>query len=124
MRKRKTLGNIEVILEPTGDSAVVAEDVVTRQRQMLADLCKSLGGVRQQDALRADTQQIVDTFTPRQRQTLERLIVGDSEKQIARQLGVSANTVHVYVKAIYRAFDVNSRGELMTYFISPQWQPN
>jgi hypothetical protein len=38
---------------------------------------------------------------------------GDSEKQIARALGVSPHTVHVYVKMLYRYFQVNSKGELL-----------
>jgi hypothetical protein len=38
---------------------------------------------------------------------------GDSEKQIARALGVSPHTVHVYVKMLYRYFDVHSKGELL-----------
>jgi DNA-binding NarL/FixJ family response regulator len=41
-------------------------------------------------------------LTPRMRQTLRRLLVGDQEKEIARRLNLSQNTVHVYVKALYR----------------------
>jgi DNA-binding NarL/FixJ family response regulator len=51
------------------------------------------------------------------RQTLRRLLSGDCEKQIALRLGVSPNTVHVYVKAIYRAYGVSSRGELLARFV-------
>ena len=53
----------------------------------------------------------------RLRQTLNRLLIGDSEKQIASNLRVSQHTVHVYVKALYKLFDVNSRGELLAQFI-------
>ena len=56
-------------------------------------------------------------LSPRMRQTLDRLLVGDSEKQIARHLGVSKHTVHVYVKALYRGFEVCSRGELLAKFV-------
>ena len=52
-------------------------------------------------------------MSPRQRQTLRRLLAGDSEKQVAINLGVSRHTVHVYVKALYRHFEVASRGELL-----------
>ncbi len=52
-------------------------------------------------------------LTPRQRQVLNRLQAGDSEKQIASALGISRNTVHVYIKALYLHFGVSSRGELM-----------
>ena len=55
------------------------------------------------------------------RQTLERLLAGDGEKQIAYQLGLSRHTVHVYIKALYRGFEVSSRGELLAKFIqSPE----
>jgi DNA-binding CsgD family transcriptional regulator len=49
---------------------------------------------------------------PRQQQTLQRLLAGDSEKEAARSLHISRHTLHVYVKEIYRTFQVNSRGEL------------
>jgi DNA-binding NarL/FixJ family response regulator len=58
-------------------------------------------------------------LSPRMRQTLQHLLVGDSEKQIAHQLGLSRHTVHVYVKALYRGFGVSSRGELLARFVQP-----
>src|SRR5262249_26992745 len=54
---------------------------------------------------------------PRQRQVLARLLEGDSEKQIAALLGLSPDTVHEYVKAVYRHFEVNTRAELLAYFL-------
>jgi len=56
-------------------------------------------------------------LTPRQRQTLERLLAGDSEKQIAQHLGIRPGTVHDHAKALHRHFGVQSRGELMAYFV-------
>ena len=53
------------------------------------------------------------TLAPRLSQTLEALLDGDSEKQVALRLGISKHTVHVYVKLLYRRFGVCSRGELM-----------
>jgi DNA-binding CsgD family transcriptional regulator len=50
---------------------------------------------------------------PRLRQTLSCLLEGDSEKQVAAHLGLSRHTVHEYVTALYRAFGVNSRPELL-----------
>ena len=58
-------------------------------------------------------------LTPRQQDVLWALRSGDSEKQVAAKLGVSIHTVHVYVKAIYRHFNVNSRGELMSFWARP-----
>ena len=55
---------------------------------------------------------------PRIRETLRHLLTGDSEKQIAAKLGISRHTVHVYVKRLYRHYDVSSRGELLARFVS------
>ena len=54
-------------------------------------------------------------LAPRLRQTLECLLEGDSEKQAAARLGLSRHTVHEYVTALYRRFDVQSRAELMAF---------
>ena len=56
-------------------------------------------------------------LTPRMTQTLERLLAGDSEKQIAGRLGRSPHTIHVYVKELYKRFGVSSRGELFSRFV-------
>jgi DNA-binding CsgD family transcriptional regulator len=41
------------------------------------------------------------------------LLAGDTEKQAAQKLGLSAHTVHGYIKDLYKAFGVNSRPELL-----------
>lgn len=56
-------------------------------------------------------------LTPRQKDTLDCLLDGDSEKQVAYRLGVSPTTVHEYVVALYRHFGVQSRGELLARFV-------
>ena len=113
--------------------AGVAADPVARRRRLLADLCRILGDrltAQQNDARAADTatawerpagagnQGTPVSLSPRMRQTLERLLAGDSEKEIAARLRLSPHTVHVYVKTLYRRFDVCSRGELFARFIS------
>jgi DNA-binding NtrC family response regulator len=52
-------------------------------------------------------------LSPRMRQTLEHLLAGASEKEVAVQLGLSSHTVHDYVKKLYRHFGVSSRAELL-----------
>jgi len=59
----------------------------------------------------------IAALAPRVRQTLHRMLAGDAEKEIAVHLGVSKHTVHVYVKSLYRHFDVTSRGELLARFV-------
>jgi DNA-binding CsgD family transcriptional regulator len=50
---------------------------------------------------------------PRLQETLNRLLEGDSEKQVARRMGLSTHTVHQYAKDLYRRLGVSTRAELM-----------
>jgi DNA-binding CsgD family transcriptional regulator len=61
------------------------------------------------------------SLPPRVRQVLRCLLEGDSDKQIALRLGLSAYTVNQYTKAIYRHFSVSSRGQLMARWIKNGW---
>jgi DNA-binding CsgD family transcriptional regulator len=45
------------------------------------------------------------------------LLRGDGEKQIAARLKLSTHTVHVYVKALHKRYNVSSRSELLAHFI-------
>jgi DNA-binding NarL/FixJ family response regulator len=53
----------------------------------------------------------------RLRQTLDLLLAGEGEKQIALKLTLSPHTVHDYVKAVYRLFGVNTRAELLALWV-------
>src|SRR4051794_33155689 len=104
----------------TGSSPLIAEarsappaDDLAERRRMVADLCRFLGaqltgekvgaGTREPPRpARAELAEIVAGLAPRVRQTLDRLLAGDSEKQIAGKLGVSPHTVHVYAKTLHR----------------------
>lgn len=59
-------------------------------------------------------------LSPRLRQTLDALLAGRSEKQVAADLGISQTTVHEHVGRIYRHFSVETRGELMAHFVHRQ----
>ena len=64
----------------------------------------------------------VPRLAPRQKQVLALLMQGNSEKQIAQALGLSPHTVHVYIRTVYRSFNVNSRGELLAVMLkSRKW---
>ena len=59
----------------------------------------------------------VALLPPRLRQTLDCLLDGDSEKQVAARLGLSRHTVHEYVKALYRRLGITTRAELMVRYL-------
>jgi DNA-binding CsgD family transcriptional regulator len=50
---------------------------------------------------------------PRYRRTFDLLLTSRSEKQIAAELGLTAGSLHEYVKALYRMLGISSRAELM-----------
>nr|WP_253816396.1 helix-turn-helix transcriptional regulator [Myxococcus xanthus] len=52
-------------------------------------------------------------LAPRERQTLELLLQGLGDKQIAARLGISRFTVNQYTKTLYRRFGVQSRAALI-----------
>ena len=60
---------------------------------------------------------VTQSLPPRLRQTLERLLAGESDKEIARRLGISRHTVHEYCGDLYRSFGVGGRGELMAMLL-------
>jgi len=53
------------------------------------------------------------SLTSRQRDALRELKRGRTEAEIARRLGVTYNTVHTYVRKIYRHFGVHSKAKLL-----------
>ena len=56
-------------------------------------------------------------LSPQQLKTLELLLSGRSEKEVAAALGLSTHTVHVYVTGLHKRFGVRSRAELMARFV-------
>jgi DNA-binding CsgD family transcriptional regulator len=106
-------------------------DHTVGRRRLLADLCRFIGvkvgtlppeslGFPPTPTAGGDSPDPVESIpepvselSPRLEQTLRHLLGGDSEKQVARKLALSQHTVHVYVKALYRRFEVSSRAELL-----------
>ncbi|HZN69415.1 MAG TPA: helix-turn-helix transcriptional regulator [Tepidisphaeraceae bacterium] len=71
-----------------------------------------LGRLWKKDAIRR-AKDPTSALPPRLTQTLNELLAGSSEKQIAQKLELSPHTVHNYVKALHQRFGVSSRGELL-----------
>src|SRR5688500_17413466 len=59
----------------------------------------------------------------RQREALELWPAGLAEKEAAARLGISQNTVHVYVKQLHRHYRVRSRGELLARWVGRDSPP-
>jgi DNA-binding CsgD family transcriptional regulator len=53
------------------------------------------------------------TLAPREAQTLDLLLAGHTDKEIADRLGIRGHTVNHYTKSIYRRFGVCSRAALL-----------
>ena len=86
-----------------------------RQRAIVDLIHLELGWIYRADLPLASPEALA--LSPRQRDVLELLLSGDSEKQIAGKLNVSHNTVHHHVKAIHRHFNVSSRSELLARWV-------
>src|SRR5687768_15519355 len=94
-------------------------DPVEKKRRLLANILRMIGEqVNGQSAQLTILQSDVRRLSPRLQQTLASLLAGDSEKQAAAKMGVSPHTVHVYVKTLYRRYNVSSRGELLAKWVS------
>jgi DNA-binding CsgD family transcriptional regulator len=87
------------------------DEPVQRKRKLVAEFCKMVGDQMGRPAPRGEG------LAPRVQQTLDRLLVGDSEKQIASHLGLSPHTIHIYIKNLYKHYGVSSRGELFARFV-------
>jgi DNA-binding CsgD family transcriptional regulator len=59
----------------------------------------------------------LDRLSADQRQTLELILAGHSEKYVARTLGKSAHTIHAHVRRVYKLARVNSKAELMVLML-------
>lgn len=108
------LGDVSALARIVKSLPSDAPDSPQHKRKMIAEFCKLLGERFSQpkpDPTRG--------LAPRHIQTLQRMLKGDGEKQVAKHLGVSKHTIHVYVKALYLHFGVNSRGELFSLFVKP-----
>src|SRR2546423_5540656 len=102
--KNGRIGNMPALLRAASTSVSKTDDSITRKRELVADLCRLLGR-RMQRVLPGKSNGApapIPPLSPRLKQTLELLLSGESEKQIARRLSLSQHTIHVYVKALYK----------------------
>lgn len=88
------------------------EPFTKAHHRLLRMMHKELARLWSRDVLRAAKDATSD-LPPRLQQTLDELLAGSSEKQIAAKLELSRHTIHNYVKALHQRFEVSSRGELL-----------
>ncbi len=97
-------------MEP--DQLVMAlRDIVGGKTVVAPDLAPVLAKVVQGDGTLPNETSPFDELTPRESEILSLLAEGQSNKVIARNLGISDGTVKLHVKAILRKLGVHSRVE-------------
>lgn len=92
-------------------------DFSPRERRLVRLFHEELGRLIGPVLVSAGTPDPLGGLGPRLRQTLECLLEGASEKEVAARLGLSRPTVHQYVSTLYRHFHVQSRAELLAFFL-------
>jgi two-component system nitrate/nitrite response regulator NarL len=97
-------------MEP--DQLVVAlRDIVAGKTVVAPDLAQVLARVVQGDSIAPEEESPFAKLTPRENEILALLAEGQSNKVIARNLGISDGTVKLHVKSILRKLGIHSRVE-------------
>jgi two-component system nitrate/nitrite response regulator NarL len=97
-------------MEP--DQLVVAlRDIVAGKTVVAPDLAPVLARVVQGDSIAPEEESPFTKLTPRENEILALLAEGQSNKVIARNLGISDGTVKLHVKSILRKLGIHSRVE-------------
>lgn len=97
-------------MEPD-DLVVALDDIIAGKTVVAPELASVLAKVVQGDMPGPQGTVPFSELTPREREILCHLAAGQSNKVIARELGISDGTVKLHVKAILRKLSVHSRVE-------------
>ena len=57
-----------------------------------------------------EAQELVDSLTPRERQTAERIAMGMSQPEIAKELGISPKTLDIFRGKVKKKFETTMHG--------------
>ncbi|MEN8129688.1 MAG: response regulator [Pseudomonadota bacterium] len=97
-------------MEPD-DLVVALREIVAGKTVVAPNLTQVLARVIQGDVPPEPKPSPIDDLTPRESEILGLLAEGQSNKVIARNLGISDGTVKLHVKAILRKLSIHSRVE-------------
>ena len=97
-------------MEPD-DLVAALNDIVAGKTVVANELTGILARAVRQEKAEPVREAAFSDLTPREMQILCHLAAGQSNKVIARELGISDGTVKLHVKAILRKLDVHSRVE-------------
>jgi DNA-binding CsgD family transcriptional regulator len=109
------LADDEVVACLTIRRAASRPKFLNRERAIVCTFHTEVGWIYRPDVIMVspDTR----SLSRRERETLQHLLAGKGEKQIAAAMGLSYNTIHHYVKALHRHFAVSSRSELLARWV-------
>ena len=97
-------------MEPD-DLVVALKDVLKGETIVAPNLVQILAKFHQGDDSEINISNLIGTLTPRENEILELLAEGQSNKLIAKNLGISDGTVKLHVKSILRKLEIHSRVE-------------
>jgi DNA-binding CsgD family transcriptional regulator len=107
---------------PAGADIVAAARFTPRERLLLDTAHRGIATFyRSEESTRRTSP--AASLTPRLRETLEYLLTGLSERQVALKMSLSIHTVHDYVKTLYTHFGVSSRSDLLIKWNSLTGKP-
>lgn len=86
-------------------------DIVKGETVVAPQLAGTLARALQGGSEEAEIKTPLSDLTPRETEIIEHLAIGQSNKVIARELGITDGTVKLHVKAILRKLGVSSRVE-------------
>jgi two-component system, NarL family, nitrate/nitrite response regulator NarL len=86
------------------------------RRWLPADLVEA--AVRREEGKRARVSQLENALTSREREIVTLVAEGQSNKEIARQLGLTDGTVKIHLHNIYRKLEVGNRTSLTALALS------
>jgi len=104
-------------MRAAGDRPFSAEDRALLELVVLE--CGDLFGDAATERRLVHADRRTPRLAPRARTALDLLLTGASDKEIACSMELSTHTVRQYAKAVYRAFGVSGRAELLARHLPP-----